>query len=42
MNANEKDNVYENLTEEDIAISKELSYVYKNELIYCDSKKIEM
>ena len=32
MNSNEKDNVYENLTEEDIAISKELSYVYKNEL----------
>lgn len=40
MNANEKDNVYENLTEEDIAVSKELSYVYKNELIYCDSKTL--
>lgn len=40
MNANEKDNIYESLTEEDIAVSKELSYVYKNELIYCDSKTL--
>lgn len=33
-------NMTENLTKEEISISKELSFIYKNELVYCDEKKL--